>query len=65
MAKKVKLETLEPTLDQLKDYSTEEAAVLTFEDEPDHVRCGALEVLRKLDPSTLAQRVPALLGCLK
>ena len=92
VAKKVKLETLAPTLDQLKDHSAEEAApqaklcnlkkealrtmcnmqektladamVLTFEDEPEHVRCGALEVLQKLDPTTLAQRVPALLGCL-
>ena len=92
VAKKVKLETLAPTLDQLKDHSAEEAApqaklcklkktalrtmcnmqektladamVLTFEDEPEHVRCGALNVLQKLDPTTLAQCVPALLGCL-
>ena len=95
VAKKAKLETLAPTLDQLKDHSAEEAApqaklwkkkalrtmcnmqektladahakhlVSCLGDEFSvDVHRGALKLLAKLDPTTLAQHVPAFICCL-
>ena len=49
---------------KMREKTLAHAMVLTFEEDNEDARCSALAVLVKLDPTSLAQHVPALTGCL-
>lgn len=55
--------TLKP-LCEMKEKTLAHAMILTFEDDTEAVRCNALAVLCKLDPTSFVRHVPALIECL-